>query len=122
MGELSVADIIFVSFPFSDLSHAKLRPALVLAHAQRNDWILCQITSKPYHDNQAIRIDETDYKNGALNVASFVRPGKLFTAHETLFNKNTAHETLFNKNVATLTDAAHEKVINTILQILKNGR
>ena len=33
MGELSVADIVFVSFPFSDLSHAKLRPALVLAYA-----------------------------------------------------------------------------------------
>lgn len=49
MGELSVADIVFVSFPFSDLSDAKLRPALVLAYAQRNDWILCQITSKSYY-------------------------------------------------------------------------
>jgi len=112
MGELSVADIVFVSFPFSDLSHAKLRPALVLAYAQRNDWILCQITSKPYNDDKAIRIDEADYKNGGLNVASFVRPGKLFTANATLFNKS----------VATLTDSSHEKVINTILQILKNGQ
>jgi mRNA interferase MazF len=112
MVELSVADIVFVSFPFSDLSHAKLRPALVLAYAQRNDWILCQITSKPYNDDKAIRIDQADYKNGGLNVASFVRPGKLFTANETLFNKS----------VATLTDSSHEKVINTILQILKNGQ
>ncbi|NOT11268.1 MAG: MazF family transcriptional regulator [Methylococcaceae bacterium] len=103
MGELSIADIVFSSFPFSDLSHAKLRPALVLAYAQRNDWILCQITSKSYNDNKAIRIDETDYKSGSLNVVSFVRPSKLFTA-------NVA---LFNKNVATLTDASHEKVIST---------
>jgi mRNA interferase MazF len=79
MVELSVADIVFVSFPFSDLSHAKLRPALVLAYAQRSDWILCQITSKSYNDNKAIRIDEADYKNGGLNVVSFVRPGKLFS-------------------------------------------
>jgi len=112
MGELSVADIVFVSFPFSDLSHAKLRPALVLAYAQRNDWILCQITSKSYNDNKAIRIDEADYKNGGLNVVSFVRPGKLFTANAALFNKN----------VATLTDASHEKVISAILQMLKNGQ
>jgi mRNA interferase MazF len=112
MGKLSVADIVFVSFPFSDLSHAKLRSALVLAYAQRNDWILCQITSKPYNDNKAIRIDGDDYKNGGLNVVSFVRPGKLFTA-------NVA---LFNKNVAALTDASHEKVISAILQILKNGQ
>jgi mRNA interferase MazF len=111
MGELSVADIVFVSFPFSDLSYAKLRPALVLAYAQRNDWILCQITSKSYNDNKAICIDEDDYKNGGLNLVSFVRPSKLFTANEALINKN----------VASLNDATHEKVINTILQILKNG-
>jgi mRNA interferase MazF len=112
MVELSVADIVFVSFPFSDLSHAKLRPALVLAYAQRSDWILCQITSKSYNDNKAIRIDEVDYKNGGLNVVSFVRPRKLFTA-------NVA---LINKNVATLTNSSHEKVISTILQILKDGQ
>lgn len=112
MGELSVADIVFVSFPFSDLSHAKLRPALVLAYAQRNDWILCQITSKSYNDDKAIRIDEADYKNGGLNVVSFARPGKLFTA-------NVA---LINKNVATLSNSSHEKVISTILQILKDGQ
>jgi mRNA interferase MazF len=112
MGELSVADIVFVSFPFSDLSHAKLRPALVLAYAQRNDWILCQITSKSYNDDKAIRIEEADYKNGGLNMISFVRPSKLFTA-------NVA---LINKNVATLTNSSHEKVISTILQILKDGQ
>ena len=112
MGELSVADIVFVSFPFSDLSHAKLRPALVLVYAQRNDWILCQITSKSYNDNKAIPIDETDFKNGSLNTVSFVRPGKLFTA-------NVA---LINKKIATLTDASHKKVISSILQIIQNGQ
>jgi mRNA interferase MazF len=39
--------IVLVRFPFSDLSHAKLRPTVVLAHAGRGDWILCQITSNP---------------------------------------------------------------------------
>ena len=44
----SVGAVILVPFPFSDLSQAKLRPALVLADVGKNDWILCQITSNPY--------------------------------------------------------------------------
>ena len=39
--------VVLVPFPFSDLSRAKMRPAVVLAEAGRNDWILCQITSNP---------------------------------------------------------------------------
>ena len=46
----AVGSVVLVRFPFSDLSEAKLRPALVLADSGRNDWILCQITSNPYAD------------------------------------------------------------------------
>jgi len=38
----------------SDLSRTKLRPAVVLADVGRDDWILCQVTSKPYGDAGAI--------------------------------------------------------------------
>ena len=34
--------VVLVPFPFSDLSQAKLRPAVVLAEAGRGDWVLCQ--------------------------------------------------------------------------------
>ena len=112
MGEISVADIVFVSFPFSDLSRSKLRPALVLAYAQREDWILCQITSKAYNDNNAIRIDETDYIRGSLEFISYIRCGKLFTA-------NTQ---IIHKNVASINAAKHQKVIHAIHQILNNGQ
>jgi mRNA interferase MazF len=46
MVTLGPASIVVVAFPFSDLSGNKLRPAVVLADAGRDDWILCQITSK----------------------------------------------------------------------------
>jgi len=46
----SAGGIVLVPFPFSDLSQAKLRPAVALAHAGRGDWILCQVTSNPYGD------------------------------------------------------------------------
>jgi mRNA interferase MazF len=35
MVTISVRNIVFVSFPFSDLTNTKLRPALVLANAQK---------------------------------------------------------------------------------------
>jgi mRNA interferase MazF len=61
-----------------------LRPAAVLAGAGRADWILCQITSKPYGDPRAVRLDESDFAHGSLRLTSYVRPGKLFTAHASL--------------------------------------
>jgi len=38
-------DVVVLPFPFSDLTDAKKRPALVLAALTRNDFILCLITS-----------------------------------------------------------------------------
>ena len=76
--------VVLVPFPFSDLSGTKLRPAIVLASAGRDDWILCQVTSRAYGDDRAIVIEQKDFANGSLRVNSFARPGKLFTAHATL--------------------------------------
>jgi mRNA interferase MazF len=57
MGTLADGQVILVHFPFSDLSAFKMRPAVVLAEARRDDWILCHITSKPYGDNRAIKLE-----------------------------------------------------------------
>jgi mRNA interferase MazF len=76
--------VVLVPFPFSDLSQAKLRPAIVLADVGRDDWILCQITSTPYGDPRAISLADHDFATGSLRVASYARPGKLFTAHRRL--------------------------------------
>jgi len=84
VGTLARGSVVLVPFPFSDLSQAKLRPAIVLAEAGRNDWILCQVTSRPYGDDRAIAITDQDFETGGLRVASVARPGKLFTAHTTL--------------------------------------
>lgn len=111
MESVSVKDIVFVAFPFSDLSQSKLRPALVLANAQRNDWILCQITSQSYDDNQAIALNPTDFQTGFLSKVSYVRPHKIFTANEQLIKKK----------VATLTATKHHEIIARIQKILSDG-
>ncbi len=83
----SVGAVVLVRFPFSDLTDSKLRPALVLADAGRDDWVLCQITSQSYADANAISISDSDFANGSLIKVSYARPAKLFTANSTIITK-----------------------------------
>ena len=76
--------VVLVPFPFSDLSQTKLRPALVLAEAGRGDWILCQITSNPYGDARSLELRDDSFQTGSLRLVSYARPGKLFTANNSL--------------------------------------
>jgi mRNA interferase MazF len=108
VGAPPVGAIVLVRFPFSDLSAAKLRPAVVLADAGRNDRVLCQVTSRPYGDDRAISIDETDLASGTLHKTSFARPAKLFTANEALMAGA----------VATLTSEATQRVLDAVVAVL----
>ena len=83
----SVGSVVLVTFPFSDLSASKLRPAVVLASAGRDDWVLCQITSNAYADGLAVEIAETDFASGSLMRTSYARPGKLFSANSLLMQR-----------------------------------
>lgn len=108
MGTFASHQVILIPFPFSDLSARKLRPALVLADAG-GDWVLCQITSNPYADAAAVELTESDFAEGSLQRLSYARPGKLFTAHETLFRGA----------VGTLTHDKQREVVNRIVDMLK---
>ena len=85
MGSPAAGSVVLVPFPFSDLSQSKRRPAVVLADAERGDWILCQVTSKAYADARAVELTDADFEHGSLRLVSYARPAKLFTAHECLF-------------------------------------
>ena len=58
--------VVLVPFPFPDLSQAKLRPAIVLADAGRDDWIFCQVTSNPYGDPHAVHLIDPSFASGSL--------------------------------------------------------
>ncbi len=73
-------DVVIVPFPFSDLSQAKRRPALVVSKLAGDDLILCQITSQAISDNYAIAVTNVDFASGGLNLNSNIRPNRLFTA------------------------------------------
>jgi mRNA interferase MazF len=87
----AVGQVVLVPFPFSDLTSAKLRPAVVLADAGRDDWVLCQVTSNPYSDSHAIQLVESSFRSGSLQVTSYARPGKLFTANNRLMVLQAGH-------------------------------
>ena len=76
---------MLVRFPFSDLSEFKLPPALVLADAGRDDWILCQITSKPYRDARAISITDGSFSGGGLPLTSYARESSSSATRFSLF-------------------------------------
>jgi mRNA interferase MazF len=80
MGKLVVGQIIASSFPFSDLSSTKLRPAIVAAIVDFENVILCQITSRPYSSTKPIKLTAKDFTRGKLPIDSYIRPDKLFTA------------------------------------------
>jgi mRNA interferase MazF len=73
-------DIVVVPFPFSDLTQAKRRPALVLAEIEGDDRILCQITSQHVRDKYAIELDDSDFQVGSLRQKSNIRPSRIFTS------------------------------------------
>ncbi len=63
----SAGSVVLVPFPFSDLSHSKMRPAVVLADATKGDWVLCQITSKRYSDRRAIELTDGSFAQCSLH-------------------------------------------------------
>ena len=77
-------DIVVVPFPFSDLSDAKRRLALVVACPRGPDVILCQITSRDVRDGYAIPLADTDFVQGGLRRESNVRPNRIFTAESSI--------------------------------------
>ena len=111
MVKLGPASIVVIPFPFSDLSGTKLRPAVVLAEAGLGDWLLCQITSNPYSDPNAIRLTSAELQKGVLNAVSFARPLKLFTANENLIAKR----------VAILEDRAFKSVLTVTIDALQKN-
>src|SRR5438105_2538948 len=106
MEKFAVGSVVLVTFPFSNLKGKKIRPALVLAQVEFNNLILCQITSKPYSSNSAIKIESSDFKEGKLPVISFVRPDKLFTADTSIIEKNAGK--------------LNRRIVDTILQSVQS--
>ena len=103
-------DVVVLPFPFSDLSSTKKRPALVVSAFEGNDLLLCQITSQIKPDSYSINLHSTDFKIGNLNLTSFIRSNKLFTADKSLIQYK----------IGSLKDKKLKEVIDVVCKIIQN--
>ena len=101
--------VVLVRFPFSDLSKTKLRPAVVLADVGRGDSILCQVTSKPYADPATVVLEQAAFASGSLQVTSYARPSKLFTASRELITAE----------VGVLKQEALTQIVDAVVALLR---
>lgn len=108
MEKLVVGEVVTITFPFSDLSGAKRRPALVVASLPGNDVILCQITSRNRPDPWAVEINPNSFAWGALPIDSLVRCSKLFTADANIVERK----------LGILNNATLEKIVLMAQSIL----
>ena len=111
MEKLVKGDVVVILFPFSDLSSAKKRPALVLAKLRGDDLILCQITSKNTEDQYTIPLSEKEFASGSLKQDSNIRPDKIFTADIKIIDYK----------VGSLTKTKTEKVVEEVCAILRRS-
>lgn len=84
MAKFVKGEVVVIPFPFSDVTQAKRRLALVITGLEGDDSILCQITSQRVKDKYAIQISDSDFETGSLKQPSNVRPNRIFTADSNL--------------------------------------
>lgn len=112
MGLFAKGSIVLVPYPFSDLSGTKLRPALVLAEVSFNDYVFCQITTKPYGAKHVVPIKPELNPQSGLHALSYLRPEKVFTGNENLILEQ----------IGVLEERTVEEVVDSITAILRSGR
>lgn len=96
-------DIVLIPFPYSDLTGAKQRPALIISNEKINqteDRICCLITSRPQKDG--VLMDS--FEEGKLPFKSWAKPHRLFTIHNAIIKKK----------ICKITGKLHNKIIKEI--------
>ncbi len=83
--------VILIPFPYTDLSGAKKRPALVISslafNSSNDDVICCLVTSNPEDMQHSIKITNKDMEKGYLEFDSKVKPYRIFTVNKRLIYK-----------------------------------
>lgn len=83
---LRPGSLVTVSFPFTDLSAIKRRPALVLV-VHGEDLVVCGVTSKISHRRDAVPLGQREMAEGRLPKPSEIRPLKVFTIPRALVHR-----------------------------------
>lgn len=87
----SQRDIVLVPYPFSDLSQAKYRPAIVMSNDIYNrkfkDFIAIPLTTNPNIRDHTIPVTSKEMTTGSLTAASVAKVDKIFSLEQKLIVK-----------------------------------
>ncbi len=103
-------DIVFVDFPYTDLSGSKLRPAVIISTELVNDtgdYVCLQITSKEYSDGMFFHIHEK-HLTVPLKLQSGIRLNKIFSVNK---NKVLRKISSFKVSAFKLVEKEFEKIV-----------
>ena len=101
-------DIILIPFPYSDLTGAKQRPALILSNKKINkteDRICCLITSNAPSDGLLL----DSFEHGKLPFDSWAKPHRLFTVSDKVVRKK----------ICKISILLHDKIVRAVIEQLK---
>lgn len=102
-------EIVWVRFPFTDVSATKVRPALILSNEIVNrtgDYLLMQITSKLRGDHLSLLIGQNHFKGNPLLMEGELRLHKIFILNQRLIT-------------GTITQVTEEFVKKVIVELTK---
>jgi mRNA interferase MazF len=85
------ADVLLLSFPFSDTATSKRRPALVLLDTGDDDIVVARITSQAPQTKFDLQIRE--WQSAGLMLPSVVRIHKLATLQKSLIQRQLGNLT-----------------------------
>ncbi len=91
MPSFSRHEVILVRFPFSDLTNAKIRPAIVVGAAVRGDLLVVPLTSRS-SGLVAGEFALADSRTAGLNVSSVAKRG-IYTVYASIVLKSVGHLT-----------------------------
>lgn len=87
----SQRDIVLVPYPFSDLSQAKYRPAIVMSNDAYNrkfkDFIGIPLTTNPNARDHTVPVTSREMATGSLTVDSVAKADKIFSLEQKLVVK-----------------------------------
>ena len=110
MGTFTRGDIVLFPFPYTDLSHRKLRPCLVISNEMGEDILLCQITSKKIRkDKYSVEIKQNNTIDGSLQIDSYIRANMIFTASRAQILKK----------LCLIKDKQYTEVVNIINTLIR---